>query len=164
MEHSIYQLQKLINRRNIVKDPSKSVAPCKDIFMLVVEAHILAAAMQTLGMASLEDTPSEEFFSKESTQKGSVQRRTILINALSKLANQCVDLNLVFKEDLSADTRQLVDAVKEYAKEVLSLGLLFMEFNYSIREGVASFAFGDIFCPSSRHQTRQTTLSKLSHC
>ena len=115
-------------------------------------------------MASLEDTPSKEFFSKESTQKGSVQRRTILINALSKLASQCVDLNLVFKEDLSADTRQPVDAVKEYAKEVLSLGLLFMEFNYSIREGVASFAVGDIFCPSSRHQTGQITLSKLSHC
>ena len=34
-----------------------------------------------------------------------------------------------------ADTRQPVDAVKEYAKEVLSLGLLFMEFNDSIREG-----------------------------
>ena len=65
--------------------------------MLVVEAHILAAAMQTFGMASLEDTCSEELFSKESTQKGSVQRRTILINALSKLASQCVDLNLVFK-------------------------------------------------------------------
>jgi hypothetical protein len=41
-----FQLQKLINRRNVVKDPSKSVAPCEEFFLLVVETHILAATMQ----------------------------------------------------------------------------------------------------------------------
>ena len=122
---TLYQLQKLINRRNVVKEPSRSVAPCEEFFLLVVEAHILAAAMQMFRMESLDDTPSEEFFPNESLQRDSVQRRRTLIDALHKLYNRFVDLKLLFKEGLSTETHQTLDTVNEYAKEVLSLGLLF---------------------------------------
>ena len=37
---TLYQLQKLINWWNAVKDPSNNVAPCEEFLMLVVEAHI----------------------------------------------------------------------------------------------------------------------------
>ena len=132
---TLYQLQKLINRRNVVKEPSRSVAPCEEFFLLVVEAHILAAAMQMFRMESLDDTPSEEFFPNESLQRDSVQRRRTLIDALHKLYNRFVDLKLLFKEGLSTETHQTLDTVNEYAKEVLSLGLLLMEFNDSVRVG-----------------------------
>ena len=128
---TLYQLQKLINRRNIVKEPSRSVAPCEEFFLLVVEAHILAAAMQMFRMESLDDTPSEEFFPNESLQRNSVQRRRTLSDALYKLSNQFVDLKLLFKDDLSTETHQMLDTVNEYAKEVLSL---LMEFNDSVWE------------------------------
>ena len=132
---TLYQLQKLINRRNVVKEPSRSVAPCEEFFLLVVEAHILAAAMQMFRMESLDDTPSEEFFPNESLQRDSVQQRRTLIDALHKLSNRFVDLKLLFKEHLSTETHQTLDTVNEYAKEVLSLGFLLMEFNDSVREG-----------------------------
>ena len=56
---TLYQLQKLINRRNVLKDPSKGVAACEEFFYLVVQAHILAAAMHTFDMKSLDDMPCE---------------------------------------------------------------------------------------------------------
>ena len=118
-----------------MKEPSRSVAPCEEFFLLVVEAHILAAAMQMFRMESLDETPSEEFFPNESLQRDSVQRRRTLIDALHKLSNRFVYLKLLFKEHLSTETHQTLDTVNEYAKEVLSLGFLLMEFNDSVREG-----------------------------
>ncbi len=46
-------LRNLINHRNVVKDSSKGVTACEDFFLIVVEAHILVAAMQVFGMSSL---------------------------------------------------------------------------------------------------------------
>ena len=34
---------------------------CEDFFLLLTEAHILAAAMTNFGMESLDDTPSFQF-------------------------------------------------------------------------------------------------------
>lgn len=125
----------LINRRNVVKDPSKSVAPCEEFFMLVVEAHVLAAAMHFFKMRSLEDTPSEEFFPTDRIQKDSLQWCRALMDALQKLTMQFVDLNITFKENCSTVPQGQADTVQEYAGEVLSLGLLVMEFNDTIHKG-----------------------------
>ena len=119
----------------MVKDPSKSVAPCEEFFTLVVEAHILAAAMNLFGMKSLDDTPSEEFFPTESLELDTLQRRRILLDCLHKLSNQFVDVNLNFSEDVNCEEHQQLDTVNEYVKEVLSLGLLLLEFNDSVSEG-----------------------------
>lgn len=56
---TLYQLRNLINWRNVVSDPSNDVNSCEDFFLLVLTAHILAAAMEILGMQSLSDTPDE---------------------------------------------------------------------------------------------------------
>jgi len=72
----LYQLKMLVNRRNVVKDPSKSVAPCEELFLLVVETHILAAAMQRFGMSSLEDKPSVLF--PERSSELNAQQRNML--------------------------------------------------------------------------------------
>ncbi len=36
---TIYQFRNLINRRNVVKDPTDNVAACKEFFCLLTEAH-----------------------------------------------------------------------------------------------------------------------------
>ena len=51
----LYQLQKLINQWNVVKNPNKSIAPCEEFLKLVIEAHILEAATSVFSMKSLED-------------------------------------------------------------------------------------------------------------
>ena len=109
--------------------------PVRIFFTLVVEAHVLASAMHLFGMKSLDDTPSEEFFLTESLESDSLQWRCILLDGLHKLSNQFVDLNLTFSEDVTNEEHQQLDTVSEYAKEVLSLGLLLLKFNDSVHEG-----------------------------
>ena len=134
---TLYQLQKIINRRNVVKDPSTSVAPCEEFFLVVVEAHVLAAAMHLFRMISLEDTPSERFFPTE-CQMDSLQQHKVLMIALHTLIKQFVHLEVAFKENSATVTQDQVDTIEEYAHEVLSLGLLLMEFNDAIHEGNGS--------------------------
>ena len=102
--------------------------------MLVVKAHILEAAMNVFGMKSLDDTPSQELFPTESVEAHSLQRR-IFLNGIHKLFARFVDLSLTFNEDVECEDHRNVDTVHEYAKEVVSLGLLLFEFNDSVREG-----------------------------
>lgn len=135
---TLYQLQKLINRRNVINDPSRSVAPCEDFLLLVVEAHALAAAMHLFGMSSLEDTPSDEFFPHDCA-RDSLQKRRVLMNALRALTKKFIHLKVEFKESIVVPDQ--IDAVEEYACETLSLGLLLMEFNDAIHEGDGSRIF-----------------------
>ena len=46
---TLVQLRNLINRRNVVKDPSKAMDACEDFFIIVVEAHIVSAVMVLFG-------------------------------------------------------------------------------------------------------------------
>ena len=65
----------------------------------------------------------------------SLQRRRILLDGLHKLSKRFLDLSLTFSEDVQSREDQQLDRVCEYAKEVLSLGLLLLEFNDSLHEG-----------------------------
>ena len=137
---TLYQLQALINRRNVVSYPSKSVAPCEEFFLLATEAHILAAAMHFFNMSSLDDTPSDISPLTTSQDKDSLQRYQVLMKELHILTAQFVNLQVTFVED-ETTSKYKVDTIKEYAHEIMSLGLLLMEFNDAIREGDGSRIF-----------------------
>ena len=47
----------LINRRNVKSDIDSAVNPCRKFFELEVNARLMAAAMEILGMKSTSDTP-----------------------------------------------------------------------------------------------------------
>ncbi len=92
---TLYHIRNLINRRNVVKDPSKGVTACEGFFLLVVEAHILVATMQVFGMSSLDSPPSNtELFPAESSQLDSLQRGKILMTAVKEIIDRFVDLSL----------------------------------------------------------------------
>ena len=109
--------------------------------MLVVEAHILTAAMQIFEMSSIDDTPSEELFPASSLQEDSLRQCTILMDALSEFTRHFVDLDVAFKEGHADKDPRQIDHVEEYAHEVMSLGLLLMEFSDAIHEGDGSCIF-----------------------
>ena len=132
---TLFQLQKLINRRNVVKDPSKGVAQCEEFFSLIVEAHILESFMNMFGMESLDDAPNQDFFPTESVDSHSLERRRFLLTAVNKFMSELVDLRMIFQEDVNADDSTQVDTVYNYAREVISLGLLLFEFNDAVHEG-----------------------------
>ena len=110
--------------------PHKDVNAHEDFFMLVIECHILAAAMEVLGMASLEDKPCAEILPSDVWLHQDDERREIL-HSVASVINSFVDLSIFCKQKECQDE----DTVHAYACEVLSLGLLYAEFQDAIREG-----------------------------
>ena len=132
---TLFQLKRLINRRNVVNDPSKSVASCEEFFLLVVEAHIIASAMKLFGMKNLDDSPSTVYFPENCEELASTQKHRIFKLAMEAIVKEFVDLDLTYKEQVVSQHPSKIDSVREYACEVLTLGLLLMEFNDGIHEG-----------------------------
>ena len=57
---TIFQLRNIINRKHIGSKPKKNV---NAFFQQIVESHVLATAMEYLGMESIEDQLSADIFS-----------------------------------------------------------------------------------------------------
>lgn len=45
-----------------MKSPKDSFTPCEDFFLLVVEAHIVAAALKVFEIPTVKDNPSKALF------------------------------------------------------------------------------------------------------
>ena len=102
----------------------------EEFFLQVVEAHICSAAMQLFEMASLSDRPSTKYFPDGCSKLSPKQRWNVLRLAITEIVDQFVDVSYP-----TPSTEKDDDHVRAYAKEVLSLGLLYMEFVDGIREG-----------------------------
>ena len=56
-EHgTLYQLRNLLGRSNVVTDPARDFNACEDFLLVVVSGHIIAAAMKSLGMKTMDDS------------------------------------------------------------------------------------------------------------
>ena len=126
---TLYHLRSLINRRDVRKKPEKAVTACEEFFLLVVEAHICTAAMKLFGMSSLKDEPSSAHFPEGCSSLTSEQRWKVLTLAINELLESLVDISY------PPASKKKRDHVYAYGKEVISLGLLYMEFCDGIREG-----------------------------
>lgn len=123
----------------MVKKPKKAVNACEEFFLLVVEAHILSSAMMMFGVAGIDCEPtSRQYFPVDSQKLAAPERKQVLLMASGALVDKYVDLSMEKAENTSDSSAREVsghDGVVEYASEVLTLGLLLMEFNDAIREG-----------------------------
>ena len=150
---TLYQLRNLINRRNVVQDPSKSMNACEDFFTsVVVETHILAAAMSQFKMSSLQDEPEGILFSDDCCKLELKQRKNIALLEVGNIIDEYVDVS--FGQD--GKKAEDVDHVFSYAHEVLTLGLLYLEFVDAIRNGDGSrilrcWKFFLLYFKSSNH-------------
>ena len=131
MDHgSLQQLRDLINRRNVVSEVKKNVHACEDFLTIVVQCHILVGALKYLNMNSLDDC--EKIDENEILKLNDKEKQAFLYSITSSIIDEYVDLSL-FDED---ETRgQSSDSVYEYAKDVINLGLLYMELIDAIKEG-----------------------------
>ena len=126
---TLHQLRNIINRRNVTSSPSGNVTASEEFFLLVTEAHILTAAMTVFGMSSLDERPRDRAFPPGCEKQPPQIGRRILLSAVDKLLSHFVDLKFCNR------TSPPEDHVHAYACEVLSLGLMLMEFNDAIKEG-----------------------------
>ena len=102
---TLFQLRNLINRRNIVKDPTSNVAASEDFILLVTEAHILSAAMTVLKMKSLDDTPSHDMF-KIPADADSLQRRDVLLKAANLVADSFIDISFACDDEQNKTSKK----------------------------------------------------------
>ena len=198
---TLYQIRNLIQRRNVGKKPKKDFNAHDSFFNLVTTSHILAAAIEILGMDNLDDTPCELLVPKDIHTLPKPDRRAIFDHICHVIVHSYVDLHHSVEvrvqesvidssksEDSciesEKDTRQdeeedeedeadesdgeededkddseededeegegecpatsansnkgdcsQEDNIQAYAKEVMTLGLLYAEFSDGIREG-----------------------------
>ena len=124
----------------MVKKPKKAVdAVHQEFFLLVAEAHILPAAMMLFGIAGIECEPTSlQHFPVDSQKLASPERKQVLLIASGARVDKYVVLSMEKAEKTSDSSTGEVsghDGVVEYASEVLTFGLLLMEFDDAIREG-----------------------------
>ena len=145
-----------------MRKPTKAVSECEEFFLRVVEAHIMAAAMDIFEMTSTDDEPSNKVhFPQGSDDLSPDERRKVLIMTTGELVDKIVDITPYSADECASDSNSKgkktgrqkksrkhtkksrsegkkdknVDCVVEYASEVVTLGLLLIEFNDAIREG-----------------------------
>ena len=137
---TLYQLRNLINRRNVIRKVKNDMNACEDFIELVVTGHIIACAMELLGMSSIDAVPSSNIIQSadEVWMKDDEERKSILMDVASEIVDQHVDLSTNFadsKSEESTHSPMQPDSVYAYSCEIITLGLLFLEFKDSIREG-----------------------------
>ena len=127
---TLVQLRNLINRRNVVSDPKENVNACDDFFTLVVTCHFLTVVMKKLGMSQLDDTPTSDDFTQSSWMMSADDRKSALYSFCQRIIDEYVHLPLS-----PISTSQVDDKVQEYAKEVMSLGMFYLNYKDAVKEG-----------------------------
>lgn len=131
-EHgTLYQLRNLLSQSNVTKHPKKNFDACDDFFIQVCNSLLLVASMDFLQMESLNDTPSASVLpNAEGMWAESKERRT---DILEKLCGNIIDRVVSF--NLHEEEAKEQDKIYDYITKLVSLGLFYMEFCDSIREG-----------------------------
>ena len=141
---TLYRLRNLINRRNVSRKVKNDMNSCEDFFELIVTGYIIACAMELFGMSSVDAIPTSNIIQspEEVWMKDDSERKSILMEVASAIVDQHVDLSTNFADSKSeksatrsCTTHKQPDSVYAYSCEILTLGLLFLEFKDGIREG-----------------------------
>ena len=112
-------------------DPSKSFDECEDFLITVVEGLIVAAAMSLFKMSSIDEIPkdiSEEFW------LSTKEERTAKLNVLTDgIYDRFVKASYCTTRVDDGDTTS--DEIFDYSESLISIGLFYIEFRDSIKEG-----------------------------
>lgn len=127
---TLYQLRNLINRRNVTKEPKSNVNANEDFIEIVVNSYILVAAMHFLQMSSLDDVPPASHVSPDLWMEDDSVRESVL----TKISSSIVDLHVDLKTEFSKPPTPC-GTVCDYSNEVISLGLLYLNFKDAVKEG-----------------------------
>ncbi|XP_028413964.1 uncharacterized protein LOC114536823 [Dendronephthya gigantea] len=87
---TLYSDRNLINRRNVRTDVSKDVSACKKFFLLELDARIVAATMNELGIEDIDATPSTDKL-KMDIENASIREKRECLNVLAgKVVNKYI--------------------------------------------------------------------------
>ena len=90
----LYNLRNLLNRRNVVSDPTKAVDACEDFSLFVVECLIVAMAM--FGLSAVDEIPTNTQLFPAGCEKLSLNdRKEILLKAVGALVDKHIDIPML---------------------------------------------------------------------
>ena len=132
---TLYHLRNLVNRRNVTKQVKSDVNANEDFLELCVTGYILVAVMSFLGMTAIEDSPHSSIVSPDSWMEEDLLRSTTLMKIADAIVEKYVDLEAEFCDPSQPQSSSQDSSNHNYGKEVISLGLLFLNFKDAVREG-----------------------------
>lgn len=116
----------------MTSNPGKDVNAADDFFTLVVTTHFLACTMKKLGLKTLEDIPVLENFNANSWMATKDERRSQIYSFCRKLIDDHVSFSLSIDSSSSSSS---MDGILNYANELMSLGIFYINFKDATREG-----------------------------
>lgn len=116
-------------RRSVTAKIKSDPTACEEFFLIVLEAHILSAAMNFYQLDSLDGTPKASQFQSQFLSATPNERRKIFLSSVKELISSHTHRLAI---DKSINDK---DGVLCYGKELLSLGMLYLELLDAIREG-----------------------------
>ena len=96
--------------------------------------------MQYFNLSNISDSPTHPLLKDDLWLDSEENRSDILLRVTTELITSYVDLGV------HSTTSECSDKVQCYASELLSMGLLYMEFSDSIKEDYAYFDAGVTSC------------------
>ena len=130
---TILQLKNLLNRTNVPRDVHKDVNAVDDFVQVALSGHIIAAAMECFGMKSLGDKPNQDIVPSNVESLSKEEKKQVFFELVGKIVSKYT--NIALPSEKSSKSAASIDGIQEYAKEFLSLALLYEEFEDAIREG-----------------------------
>ena len=112
---TLSQIKNLLHRTSVPSDPGDNMKGTEDFLLMVLHAHVIAAAKVVLASMQVA-TPGE--------LAKSIVERFVLISLNSSLSTTTESTNT-----------ESTDSVHLYAKELLSLALLWHQYHDAVREG-----------------------------
>ena len=121
-------------RRSVTKEVKSDPTACEDFFIVVCEAHVLQLVMEKFNITGLDDQPANDDDKFGSQFKGlsKDERSKFFIQAISEIISHFTH---GFEVEVAERKLTQSDRVLSYAKDLMTLGLLYLEFCDGIREG-----------------------------
>lgn len=116
----------------MLSQPDKDVHASEDFLTLIVTTHFLVACMKKLNMTSLDDIPTTSEFNANTWMKSNEDRRTTLYSFCQEIVDEHVNISMC------GDITCCSDGVLNYANEIMSLGIFYLNYKDAIREGDGS--------------------------
>ncbi len=93
---TFYQLRNLIHRRNVKKEVKSDVNAAEDFIEIVVTGYIVSAVLSYLGMACIDDTPSDTILSPDLWMEDDSIKKSALMGVASAIVDKHINLATEF--------------------------------------------------------------------
>lgn len=70
---TLHQLRNLLKRRSVTAKVKSDPTACEELFLLVIEGHILSLVMEEFDIDSVEGTPKQALFTEDNFLTKNVQ-------------------------------------------------------------------------------------------